>query len=71
MNAPAPGLDLHLKVRAAFVARGTSFKRWCLDNGIKPTNARDALIGRWNGPKGQALRARIGHAAGVAVRAAA
>lgn len=65
MSAPAPGLDLHLKVRGAFVAQGTSFKRWCRDNGIKPTNARDALIGRWNGPKGQAMRARIVESAGL------
>ena len=70
MNAPTPGLDLHLKVRAAFVAKGSSFKRWCLENDIKPTNARDAVIGRWNGPKGQALRARIVRAAGI-TRAAA
>lgn len=69
MSIPAPSLDLHLKVRAAFVARGTSFKRWCIDNDIKPSNARDALIGRWNGKKGQEMRAKIVKAAGVRVAA--
>lgn len=65
MRTPDPGLDLHLKVRAAFVAKGTSLKGWCRANDIKPSNVRDALIGRWNGPKGQAMRRRVVKAAGV------
>lgn len=64
-NAPTPGIDLHLKVRAAFVARGTSLKAWCQAEGIPFSNARDVLIGSWNGPKGKALRARIVSAAGA------
>jgi hypothetical protein len=66
---PAPSLNLHLKVRAGFVARGTSLKRWCIDQAITPSNARDALIGRWNGPKGVALRNRLIKASGVDLRA--
>lgn len=69
MTTPAPGLDLHLKVRAGFVAQGTSMKRWCKDQGITPSNARDALIGRWNGPKGIALRNRLMKASGMEQRA--
>lgn len=65
MSDHAPGLDLHLKVRTAFVGKGTSLRGWCVKNGIKPQNARDALIGRWNGPKGQALRSQILRAAGL------
>ena len=69
MTAPAPGLDLHRKVRAGFVSKGTSLKRWCIDQAITPSNACDALIGRWNGPKGVALRNRLIKAAGVELRA--
>lgn len=65
MTTPAPGLDLHRRVRAGFIVQGTSFKRWCQEQNIKPSNARDALIGRWDGPKGRALRARLVKAAGV------
>ena len=65
MTTPTPGLDLHFRVRAGFVAQRTSLKRWCRENDIQPTNARDALIGRWDGPKGRALRARLVEAAKV------
>lgn len=65
MTTPAPSLDLHLQVRAAFVLQGTSLKGWCREQGITPSNARDALIGRWNGPKGRALRARVVKASGL------
>lgn len=69
MTAPTPSLDLHLRVRAGFVSKGTSLKRWCKEQGITPSNARDALIGRWNGPKGIALRSRLVQEAGVKERA--
>lgn len=64
-----PSLDLHRQVRAGFVSQGTSLKRWCLDQKITPSNARDALIGRWNGPKGLALRKRLIKASGLEKRA--
>ena len=60
----APSLDLHRQVRAGFVSKGTSLKRYCIDHDITPSNARDALIGRWNGPKGIALRKRLIKASG-------
>lgn len=66
---PAPSLDLHRQVRAGFIAQGTSLHKWCEDNAILPSNARDVLIGRWNGPKGQALRNRIVKASGARVAA--
>lgn len=65
-----PGIDLHRTVRAAFIARGTSLKAWCRENEVSFSNARDALIGRWNGPKGKAMRARIVRASVKAQRAA-
>ena len=65
MTTPAPGIDLHRRVRAGFILQGTTFKRWCLDHHITPSNARDALIGSWDGPKGRQLRARLVKAAGV------
>ena len=64
-NAPTPGMDLHLKVRAGFVQQGTSLKAWCKGEGVAHSNARDVLIGSWNGPKGKQLRARIVEAAKV------
>ncbi|ASK91068.1 hypothetical protein KWH04_01065 [Xanthomonas campestris pv. trichodesmae] len=69
MQQPAPGLDLNRKVRAAFIAQGTTLKGWCRDNDIRFSNARECLIGSRNGPKSQALRARIIKASGM--RAAA
>ncbi|HFL6954555.1 TPA: hypothetical protein ACG4O9_000831 [Stenotrophomonas maltophilia] len=68
-SEPAPSLDLHLKVRTAFVSKGTSLRGWCVENGVPPQNARDVLIGRWNGPKGQALRRRLLKAAGLSASA--
>lgn len=61
----SPSLDLHLRVRAAFVTQGSSLKRWCRENEVSYSNARDALIGRWNGVKGKAMRARVVQASGL------
>jgi len=65
VTTPAPSLDLVRQVRAGFTLQGTSLKRWCRENGIRFNNARDALIGSWNGPKGKAVRTRIVRAAKV------
>lgn len=65
----APSLDLHRQVRAGFVRQGTTLKGWCREQGITPSNARDALIGRWDGPKGRALRRKVIKAAQIEVRA--
>ena len=47
------------RVRAAFVARGTSFHAWCTQNGIDSHNARKAVLGIWPGPKAQAIIEKI------------
>lgn len=54
-----PGKQLLDSVRAGFVAQGTSLNAWCVEHGIRYPNARQALIGSWNGPKGLAMRIRI------------
>lgn len=61
-----PGPELVRKVRAAFVKGGTTLGQWCRENAIADQNARLALLGGWNGPKGQAMRARIIRASGLA-----
>ena len=47
------------KVRAAFVARGTSFHAWCKKEGIDPHNARKAILGQWTGPKADTIIKQI------------
>ncbi len=73
INDLTPSKDLYLKVRAGFVAQGTTLNAWCRANGHLRGNARHALIGSWDGPKGRAFRADLVKAAGLAeaVRAAA
>lgn len=65
MSAPAPSLELHRRVRAAFVLKGTSLKAWSRENAVSPSNVRNALIGSWNGPAGQAMRRRVVQACGL------
>ncbi|HHQ4570185.1 TPA: hypothetical protein ACSP3H_001030 [Aeromonas veronii] len=60
-----PGNSLLTKVRSSLIAKGTSLHRWCSENDVLYPNARQALIGSWNGPKGTALREKIIHAAGL------
>lgn len=60
-----PGLELVRQVRTHFILRGTTLTRWCRENGLQIANARMALYGSWNGPKGKALRTRILRGAGV------
>jgi hypothetical protein len=47
------------KVRSGFVLRGTSFHRFCTENGINRRNAEKAIRGEWRGEKAQALKSRI------------
>jgi hypothetical protein len=46
-------------VKAGFILRGTTFKRWCRETGIHPGYAHDVAAGKTNGPKARALRSRI------------
>lgn len=50
-------------IRAHFVARGTSLRSWCIASSVDYSAARKSLDGRWNGPKGRALKLRITSAA--------
>lgn len=54
-----PNIQRNNEVRAAFVARGTSFHAWCRKIGIDPHNARKAVLGVWSGPKATAILKRI------------
>lgn len=53
------------RIRAGFVAKGTSFTAWCEARGVKHQNARKAITGEWKGPKAAALVAEMLQAAGV------
>lgn len=67
---PPPGRELLQQVRAGFVAQGTSYSRWCSERGILRSSASQALLGAWNGPKAQRLRAEIVRASGLQSEAA-
>lgn len=54
------------RVRAAFVAQGTTLNAWCSDNGTRIQNVRDAFFGRWKGPKARALVDKVTDASRVA-----
>jgi hypothetical protein len=66
INNFAPGPDLYRHVRAGFITQGSTLTEWCRKKGTSPTNARSALVGAWNGPKGRALRAELIEASGIA-----
>lgn len=59
MSTPEPSIQLAREVRAAFVLKGTTLKAWCRQNNLHFSNARNCLVGAWNGPAAQRLRARI------------
>lgn len=59
-----PGAMLHDAIIGAFRASGGSFEVWCAENGVSPTNARNATYGMMKGPKGRALLAQLIAAAG-------
>jgi hypothetical protein len=58
-------VDLYRRVRAAFVAQGTSLARWCAENGVSRQYAERCLQGSQSGPKALTLRDRVIRAAGV------
>ena len=59
-----PGTILHEAIIGAFWARGLGFDAWCEENGITPSNARNATFGQSRGPKGRQMLERIIDAAG-------
>lgn len=58
-NEIEAGRDLLMKVRGAFIYHNSSLSKWCRDNNVEMTHARDCLLGGWNGPKAKALRAKL------------
>lgn len=69
-NDIKPGPELYQQVRGGFIAGGTTLAAWCRERGYSPTNARSALMGAWDGPKGRELRQRLAEDSGV-IRAGA
>lgn len=59
------GERLYLEVRIGFLRREQTLSGWCRERGISPCNARQALMGSWRGPKGQALKSELIQASGV------
>ena len=53
------GRILNDAVLAAFRMQGMTLSGWCRKNGVYPTNARNVLLGVWNGPKGRVLLDRL------------
>jgi hypothetical protein len=49
-----PGAQTLKAVRGALVVRGSSLARWADAHGVKRQNLTKAILGKWNGPKGQA-----------------
>lgn len=58
------GAMLHDAIMGAFRASGRTLERWCKDNEVSPSVARNATYGQMRGPKGQAMRALLIDAAG-------
>lgn len=53
------GAARYLKVRMAFIERGSSLHAWCKVNRVPMPNVRAAFLGTWNGPRAKALVARV------------
>jgi hypothetical protein len=60
-----PGPDLLASVRAGFVARHSSLSKFCQQNGLTPSWARQVLIGKRTGPSATKARNRLARAAGL------
>ena len=65
INELKPSPDLYLQARIGFIKKGTTFGAWCRENGIQHTNAKAALVGAWNGPKGREVRRQLLIASGL------
>lgn len=56
---------MHEVVVGAFRARGMTFEGWCHENGLTPTNARNATFGQSRGEAGQRIMRQIIEAVGI------
>jgi len=61
----APSRKLYNAVRGGFVSKGTTLSKFCKSIQVNPQNALTCLIGSWNGPKAQKLRAQLIEASGI------
>ncbi len=59
-----PGTILHEVIDGAFRSAGSSFVKWCRENDVHPSTARNATHGQSAGDSGDKLRNRIINAAG-------
>lgn len=55
----SPGPQLLRTVLAGLHLKGTTLVAWCEVHGIARQNARAALLGKWNGPKGRRVRRQL------------
>lgn len=62
-----PSIDLYNQVKGGLIIHGNTLNAWCRDNAVTPANARQCLIGSWDGPKAKALRARLIKASGMVI----
>lgn len=51
-------------LKAGFIRQGTTLTEWCRCNGTYIQNVRDAVFGRWCGPKASKLLIKVEKAAG-------
>lgn len=61
----APDFQRNNRVRAAFIAKGTSFHAFCKASGFDSHNARKAVLGIWTGPKAKVILVEVLQASGV------
>lgn len=62
-----PGAIMHDAIIGAFRARGGSFERWLVEQGIPSATARGVTYGQSKGAKGREMLARFVEAAGPEV----
>lgn len=65
VNQLTPSRTLYNHVRGGFVSKGSSLTAWCKAQGVNYQNATQCLTGSWEGPKSQALRAKMINDSGI------
>lgn len=58
-NEALDGRETYRAVRAHFVMSGTTFNKWCKENGISRTYAEKSIKGERNGPIAIQIRNKI------------
>lgn len=65
-----PSKTLYDQIKGSFVSNGQTFTAWCKQEQLNISNTRSAILGSWNGPKGQKVRKLAIKASGLAKTAA-